>query len=93
MDYLKRFNLNDNDIDEIISTIDELDYNELFCNREKVTSILNYFISLGISDIKSILLNYTDILHDELDYIKSKLDNNTINLIKEDISNLDLLRN
>ena len=95
MDYLKIFNLTNEDIDEIIDFIDTDDYNELFINREKVTNILNYFLSIGIINIKDILMYKTDIFYDELDYIKSKLNNNLnlINLINEDVLNIDLIRN
>lgn len=94
MDYLKKYNLNDEDIKEIIDTIDEMDYNELIFNQENVETILRYFIGLGITNLKNILMYKTYIFYDSIESIKEsfiKCDINTIKLINEDIMNFELI--
>ena len=94
MDYLKKYNLNDEDIKEIIDTIDEMDYKELIFNQENVETILRYFIGLGITNLKNILMYKTYIFYDSIESIKeslNKCDINTIKLINEDIMNFELI--
>ena len=40
MDYLKKFNLSDFDVVEIITSIDDMDINHLYVNEEKVIETL-----------------------------------------------------
>ena len=57
MDYLKKFNLSDFDVVEIITSIDDMDINHLYVNEEKVIETLNYFDKLGIKNIKELIIN------------------------------------
>lgn len=94
MEYLKKYNLSETDINEILNNIDELDYKELMFNQENVEEILRYFIGIGITDIKSILMFKTYLLYDNLENIKNAInssDKNIIKLINEDIMNFDII--
>lgn len=94
MEYLKKYNLSETDINEILNNIDELDYKELMFNQENVEEILRYFIGVGITDIKSILMFKTYLLYDNLENIKNAINNsdkNIIKLINEDIMNFDII--
>ena len=95
MEYLKKFNLTDDDIKKIYNSIDEMDINEITMKEEKIEKILKYFISIGITNIKDIIIYKTYLLYDDLENIKEKIDkygnNNIIKLINEDAVNFDLI--
>lgn len=95
MEYLKIFNLTDKDIEDITNSIDEMDINEISMKEEKVTEILKYFISMGITNIKDIIIYKTYLLYDDIETIKEKFNKysniNIIKLINEDAVNLELI--
>lgn len=95
MEYLKNFNLTAEDIEDIITNIDDQDVLELEYNQERVEEILNYLISLGIEDVKSILMYKVNIFYDDIDSIKRRIQNyngsDLIELINEDVINFDLV--
>lgn len=95
MEYLKIFNLTDEDIKDITNSIDEMDINEISMKEEKVIEILKYFISIGITNIKDIIIYKTYLLYDDIETIKDKFNKysniNIIKLINEDAVNLELI--
>jgi len=95
MEYLKKFNLTDDDLLEISESLDDMDYREIVNKENKIESILKYFISIGITNVKDIILYKSYILHDSLFVIKDKLENvsdmNIIRLINEDVNNFSLI--
>ena len=94
MEYLKKYNLSDEDINEIVEFIDDMDNKELNFNRKNVESILDYFVSIGITCIKDLLMYKTYIFYDSVNRIKSAFNNcdeNTITSINNDVMNIDLL--
>lgn len=95
MEYLKIFNLTDEDIKDITNSIDEMDINEISMKEEKVIEILKYFISIGITNIKDIIIYKTYLLYDDIETIKEKFNKysniNIIKLINEDAVNLELI--
>lgn len=95
MEYLKIFNLTDEDIKDITNSIDEMDINEISMKEEKVIEILKYFISMGITNIKDIIIYKTYLLYDDIETIKDKFNKysniNIIKLINEDAVNLELI--
>lgn len=95
MEYLKIFNLTDEDIKDITNSIDEMDINEISMKEEKVIEILKYFISMGITNIKDIIIYKTYLLYDDIETIKEKFNKysniNIIKLINEDAVNLELI--
>ena len=91
MEYLKAFNLNMDDINDILRNIDEQDKLEFDYNEIKIKKIIKYFISKRITNIKDLIINRTYIFYEDYDKLKSiidKLSKEQINLINKDASNL-----
>ena len=92
MDFLEKADISK----KIISQIEKLYDEELIANiiykEEEVLDIIDYFKKLEL-DIESILLNRLDVFLLNLDYIKSKIDENqeVIENLKDDFSIFDEL--
>ena len=92
MDFLEKADISK----KIISQIEKLYDEELIANiiykEEEVLEIIDYFKKLEL-DIESILLNRLDVFLLNLDYIKSKIDENqeVIENLKDDFSIFDEL--
>lgn len=95
MEYLEKYNLTNEDIENIISNIDEQDILEIEYNQKRVEEIIEYLLSIGIKDIKTILMYKTNIFYDDIDSIKRRVEEyngiDLIELINEDIINFDLI--
>ena len=95
MEYLKKYNLTDEDINDIINSIDEMDINEISMKESKIEEILRYFVSIGITNLKDIIIYKTYLLYDDVEVIKDKINKcgniNIIRLINEDAVNFDLI--
>ena len=95
MDYLTKYNLTNEDIKDIINSIDEDDKLELELNEERVSSIIDYFLSLGLTNIKDIIITKPNLFYDDVNSIKERIEKhsntNIIELLKEDAINFDLI--
>ena len=95
MDYLTKYNLTNEDIKDIINSIDEDDKLELELNEERVSSIIDYFLSLGLTNIKDIIITKPSLFYDDVNSIKMRIEKhsntNIIELLKEDPINFDLI--
>ena len=95
MEYLTKYNLTTEDINDIINTIDEEDKLELELNEERVSSIIDYFLSIGLTNIKDIIINKPNLFYDDVNSIKMRIEKysntNIIELLKEDPINFDLI--
>ncbi len=95
MDYLTKYNLTNEDIKDIINSIDEDDKLELELNEERVSSIIDYFLSLGLTNIKDIIITKPNLFYDDVNSIKMRIEKysntNIIELLKEDPINFDLI--
>ncbi len=95
MEYLTKYNLTAEDINDIINTIDEEDKLELELNEERVSSIIDYFLSIGLTNIKDIIINKPNLFYDDVNSIKERIEKhsntNIIELLKEDAINFDLI--
>lgn len=92
MEYLEEFNLTIEDINDIKSNFTEDDYSEFVLYEDKIKEILNYLINKGIYNIKNLIMYKPNLFYEDIDFIKSKLDNlnpNSINKINLDINELD----
>ena len=93
MDYLKKFNLTNEDIKELEEELDDMDKVFINMHKNKITNIIELFKSKGFN-IKNILLYRSDIFYEEEDRIKKLLnsvDSDTLSKIKDDISKLELI--
>ena len=95
MDYLIKYNLTNEDIKDIINSIDDDDKLELELNEERVSSIIDYFLSIGLTNIKDIIITKPNLFYDDINSIKMRIEKysntNIIELLKEDPINFDLI--
>ena len=95
MDYLIKYNLTNEDIKDITNSIDEEDRLEIEMNEERISSILNYFFSIGLTNIKDIIITKPNLFYDDVNSIKMRIEKysntNIIELLKEDPLNFDLI--
>lgn len=94
MQYLKQYNLSDNDLLVIKNNLSEDLLSVILLQEDKVVSILDYFYKVGVNILDLILLKGT-ILYENIDFIKDKIESslnpNFLDLIKENPSSLDLI--
>ncbi len=96
MKYLLNYNLSEEDLETLKEELTERDILELSTNQERVEEILNHFLSVGIHNLKEILLYKVDLFYDNPNTIMHFLatcSKDTIDKINEDVQNLDLLNN
>lgn len=95
MNYLTKYNLTNEDIKDIINSIDDDDKLELELNEERVSSIIDYFLSIGLTNIKDIIITKPNLFYDDINSIKMRIEKysntNIIELLKEDPINFDLI--
>lgn len=94
MDFLKKYQLSDTDIKDISSKISLKDQTELITSEEKIDEIINYFLSIGITNIKDLFLYKSSLFYDSVESIKRRLSNCTkemIDAINDDVLCLDLM--
>ena len=91
MDYLKVFNLTNEDILDIQNSISDQDYSELCMHEERVIQIIKFLRSSNIKNLKDLLINKTSLFYENPDYVKSifeNFDSKMIESINEDANNL-----
>lgn len=93
MNYIKNYGLTDEDIKEIEEYLSDEDINNYYVSELRVAEILDYLKSLGIKNIKDILMYKSNIFYESVNTIKKNIPNNKIiiELINEDYQNLDRL--
>lgn len=95
MEYLTKYSLTTEDIKDISNTIDEDDRLELELNEERVSLIIDYFLSIGLTNIKDIIITKPNLFYDDVNSIKMRIEKysntNIIELLKEDPINFDLI--
>ena len=95
MEYLTKYNLSTEDIKDIASSIDEDDKLELALNEDRVSSIIDYFLSIGLNNIKDIIITKPNLFYDDVNSIKERIkkysNTNIHKLLKEDPINFDLI--
>lgn len=95
VDYLTKYNLTNEDVKDIIDSITYDDQLELELNEERVSSIIDYFLSIGLTNIKDIIITKPNLFYDDILSIKERIEKysntNIIELIKEDPLNFDLI--
>ena len=89
MNYLERYGLSEKDINDLINQIDEHDYLQYTLNEDDICNIVDYLLSIGIINIKDLLMYKSYIFYDSLEVIKKKLVKEIVPFINEDIDYLD----
>lgn len=90
MDYLKKYNLTNDDIEEIKSNIDENDILEYDVHEENITKILDYFVKRNIC-IKPLLIKKAYIFYTNPGVLIEKLDNISDKELQEINDDIDLI--
>lgn len=95
MDYLKDFGFTKEDIKYLYDTIDEEDIHELIIHEDRITNILKYLKSIGITNLKDVIEFRTELFYISSSIVKRAFTNTNIKdivkLINEDVSNFDLI--
>ena len=73
IDYLKNYNLTDNDLLNIKKRYNASYLNYFEVMMDNVCTVLNYFKSIGVKDLANILLYRPDLCFRNLDYLKEQL--------------------
>ena len=95
MDYLEKYNLSKDDILDIKESLNDDILSIFLLKDDKVISILDYFYSLGVVNIKEFILMKSTLFYENLDYIRERIEKSTIPkfelLIKENPGYLDFV--
>lgn len=95
MNYLKKYGLTDEDIDEIYDNLSDEDWYTINCMDTRVKKILDYFNSLGITNFKDMFIYKPNIFNQHVDEIENYINESNIpdivEKLKEDVTNFDLL--
>lgn len=91
MDYLSKYNITKEMLEELKKSLDSSHINYLELYEDKITKILDYLISVGINNVYDILMHRINIFYEDIDYIKKSIEsnNNIVELINEDIVNFE----
>ena len=98
MNYLKNYNLSDKQINNIENVIKERGINiDIFkYDPEKIISILDLFVSIGVSNIYGIITTNPSMFRDTVRSIRNRINkysniNELARLLNEDANNLNLV--
>ncbi|HOZ88656.1 MAG TPA: hypothetical protein PK737_00280 [Bacilli bacterium] len=95
MEYLKYYNLTDQDINLIATNLDSCYVNDFYLNPEKIKNIIDYLVQKGIRNIKQVIMFRPQLFQNDLEGIKKSFETsdlpNFIEQINEDIVNFELI--
>ena len=97
MDFLKKYNLTDEDITIIKNNNYENVINIIIYNKNNVCDVIEYLLSIGIdvSTISQMLSDRLDLFLKSVDDIKASFDkfniDNMVTIINDDIANLKFI--
>ena len=98
MDYLKKYNLTDQQINDIRNVIIErnIDIDIFEYNEEEIMRILDLFTSIGVNNIYGIMTENPDLFRDTCLSIEKRINNyadkeELARLLNEDAENLRLI--
>ena len=98
MNYLKEYNITEEEIENIKKILDTAEVNiDIFLyNEEKVKSILDLFKNIGVNNLYEIIITNPYMFYDTVRSIATKINgfkdkNELARLINEDPNNLDII--
>ena len=97
MDFLKKYELTDEDINIIKNNNYENIINVIIYNKNNVCEIIDYLLSIGIEvpTLAQMLSDRLDLFIQPIDYIKDAFDkfnvDNLVTIINDDIANLKFI--
>ena len=81
MQYLKEFGLTEEELQEILDQLTDDDWVYITSSRTYVKKILSYLTSIGITNIKDILMYRPSVLYEKFSDIKKNLEESSISNI------------
>lgn len=94
MDYLKKYNLTDEDLQEIYENLSYENWSNITGSSTKVKGVLDYLASIGITNFKDIFLYKPSVFYLYAEDIKKYIEEceypDIIEKLKEDIYNFEL---
>ena len=87
IDYLKKYNLTDEDLNEIKTVFNKDIINNFEIMMDNVCLILDELRSIGVTNIKNMILNRPDICFSDLESLREKIAKFDKELIKYVIEN------
>lgn len=98
MNYLTKYNISSEEIDNIKRVLEVSDVNmDIFMYEEdKITKILDMFYEMGVNNLYDIIIYNPYMFYDTVSSIKDKIDSfqdkgELAKLINDDVSNLELI--
>lgn len=95
MNYLEKYGLTTSQIEYICTELDSDEINEFIVYKDRVSELLDYFISIGLNDITNLLIAKRNVFYEDKETVQKLIENcsnpNIINLLKEDLINFELI--
>ena len=98
MNYLKDYNITDNDIKNIEQVLEKAEVNiDMFLyNEEKIKGILDLFRNIGVTNIYEIIITNPYMFYDTIESIEKKINgysdkSELARLLNDDPNNLDII--
>ena len=98
MNYLKNYSLSDEEIEDVKRAIEEREVNidTFLYNPEKIISILDLFVAIGVTNIYEIMMINPTMFCDTVDSVRNRINkyedkDELARLINEDVLNLALV--
>ncbi len=97
MDFLKKYDLSDDDINIIVNNNYDNVINTIIYNKNSVCEIIDYLLSIGIEvpTLSQMLSDRLDIFMKSVDIVREAFDSynleNIVTIINDDIANLSFL--
>lgn len=97
MDFLKKYNISDDDINIIINNNYDNVINTIIFNKDSVCEVIDYLLSIGIEEptLSQMLSDRLDIFMKSVDEVRDAFDmfniDNMVTIVNDDIANLKFL--
>ena len=97
MDFLKKYNISDDDINIIINNNYDNIINTIIFNKDSVCEVIDYLLSIGIEEptLAQMLSDRLDLFMKSVDEVRDAFDmfniENMVTIVNDDIANLKFL--
>ncbi len=97
MDFLKKYNISDDDINIIVNNNYDNIINTIIFNKDSVSEVIDYLLSIGIEEptLAQMLSDRLDLFMKSVDEVRDAFDmfniENMVTIVNDDIANLKFL--
>lgn len=98
MDFLKKYNISDDDINIIVNNNYDSIINTIIYNKNSVCEVIDYLLSIGIEDdtLAQMLSDRLDLFMKSVDEVRDSFEmyniENIVTIVNDDIANLKFLK-